>query len=218
MILCLLILGSVLERTKGKRSSDSTTPWDHRSFWRDTGKFELPHVFELLSTQILLCFHLFLHWVSWILPTQEVLALFLNFFILQRSMNITLERLERVHNAGIEFMEAAKRVFPERNGKLNPDGSLIGWNIWKFHSILHKAMEILEYGWTENVSTQSGECAHKVYFHLFLHYFHLFLYSFITDSSLSLPAGLSRTSKRFRTARIWSKRWNVSWISTKDDN
>ena len=47
MILCLLILGSVLERTKGKRSSDSTTPWDHRSFWRDTGKFELPHVFEL---------------------------------------------------------------------------------------------------------------------------------------------------------------------------
>jgi hypothetical protein len=44
-------------------------------------------------------------------------------------MNITLEIAMQVHEAGIEFMEAAKRVFPERNGARNPDGSFIGWNI-----------------------------------------------------------------------------------------
>ena len=88
--------------------------------------------------------------------------MFLKFFILQRSLNVTITLLEEIHNAGIEFMEAAKKVFPERNGAQHPDGSLMGWNLWKFHSILHTAMYILLYGWTENVSTQGAECAHKV--------------------------------------------------------
>ena len=57
------------------------------------------------------------------------MILILEFFILQRLMNITLEIAMQVHEAGIEFMEAAKRVFPERNGARNPDGSFIGWNI-----------------------------------------------------------------------------------------
>ena len=92
------------------------------------------------------------------------MILVFEFFILQRFMNITLEIAMQVHEAGIEFMEAAKRVFPERNGALarNPYGSFIGWNIPIFHTIIHKAMDILLYGWSENVSTQRAECAHKV--------------------------------------------------------
>ena len=88
--------------------------------------------------------------------------LFLEFFILQRLMKITLEIAMQVHQAGLEFMEAAKRVFPEHNRARNPDESFIGWNIPKFHTIIHKAMDILLYGWSENVSTQGAECAHKV--------------------------------------------------------
>ncbi len=38
------------------------------------------------------------------------MILLLEFFILQRLMNITLEIAMQVHQAGIEFMEAAKRV------------------------------------------------------------------------------------------------------------
>lgn len=95
---------------------------------------------------------------------QEVLNLFLEFFIMQRTMNLTTDTIARMHETGVKFMEAAKRVFPERNGAQNQDGSMLGWNIWKFHSILHRAMDILRFGWTENVSTQSGESAHKVIF------------------------------------------------------
>ncbi len=72
------------------------------------------------------------------------MILFLKFFILQRFMNITLEIAMQLHRAGIKFimMEAAKleRVFPERNGARNPDESFIGWNIPKFHIVIHKAM------------------------------------------------------------------------------
>ena len=100
---------------------------------------------------------------------QNVLVLFLHLFIGQRSLNNTLEDIERVHADGITFMEAEKRLFPDRNGSQNPDGSMMGWSEWKFHSIVHKAMELLLYGWPENVSTQSGESAHKVLFHLYPH-------------------------------------------------
>jgi len=60
-------------------------------------------------------------------------------------LNNTLEDIERVHDDGLTFMEAAKRLFPDRNGSQNPDGSMMGWSVWKFHSILHKAMELLLY-------------------------------------------------------------------------
>ena len=53
-------------------------------------------------------------------------------------------------------MEEAKRVFPERNGASNPNGSLIGWNIPKFHTIVHKATDIKLNGWSENVTTQGA--------------------------------------------------------------
>ncbi len=87
---------------------------------------------------------------------------FLEFFILQRYMNPTLDLVMQVHQAGVEFMEEAERVFPERNGARNPNGSLIRWNISKFHTIIHKTMYILLYGWSENFSMQGAECAHKV--------------------------------------------------------
>jgi hypothetical protein len=51
-------------------------------------------------------------------------------------MIITLEIAMQVHEAGIEFMEPAKRVFPDSNGARNPDGSFIGWNIPKFQTII----------------------------------------------------------------------------------
>ena len=82
---------------------------------------------------------------------QNVLVLFLHLFIGQRSLNNTLEDIERVHDDGLTFMEAAKRLSPDRNGSQNRDGSMMGWSVWKFHSILHKAMELLLYGWSENV-------------------------------------------------------------------
>ena len=90
------------------------------------------------------------------------MVLFLEFFILQCLMNITHEIAMQVHQAGIEFMEAEKRVFPDCNGARNQDVSFIRWNIPNFHTIIHKAMDILLYGWSENVCTQGAECAHKV--------------------------------------------------------
>ncbi len=51
------------------------------------------------------------------------MILFLEFFILQRLMNITLEIAMQVHEAGIEFMEAATRVYPEHNRAHNPEKS-----------------------------------------------------------------------------------------------
>ena len=77
-------------------------------------------------------------------------------------MNATLDDIAEMHNAGLVFMESAKKTFPERNGARNRDGSLMGWSIPKFHAILHIARDRLMYGWSENVSTQGGESAHKV--------------------------------------------------------
>jgi hypothetical protein len=74
------------------------------------------------------------------------MILFLEFFILQRFMDITLEIAMQVHQARIEFMEAVERVFLDRNGARNPDGSCIGWNIPIFHTIIHKAMEFFIHG------------------------------------------------------------------------
>ena len=88
--------------------------------------------------------------------------MFLEFFIMQRTMNLTTDLIAQMHETGVKFMETAKRVFPERNGAQNRDGSPLGWKVWKFHSILHRPMDILRFGWTENVSTQCGESAHKV--------------------------------------------------------
>jgi hypothetical protein len=93
---------------------------------------------------------------------QNVLILVLNVFIGQRSLNLTLDQIEQVHADGIAFMEAAKAVFSCRNGSRNADVTPIGWNVWKFHSLSHKAMDLLLYGWSGNMSTQSGESAHKV--------------------------------------------------------
>ena len=102
--------------------------------------------------------------------TQEVLLSFLGLFLLQRSHNVTIEKLETIHKAGIHFMETAKKHLPERNGARNPDGSQMGWAVWKFHAILHKAMDLMLYGWSENTSTQCSESAHKViYLHIFTH-------------------------------------------------
>ncbi len=102
---------------------------------------------------------------------ENILVLFLRFFIGQHSLNIIQHSLdiERVQADGITFMEAAKWLFPDRNGSQNPNGSMMGWCVWKFHSTLHKAMDLLLYGWSENVSTPSGECAHKVLFHVIPH-------------------------------------------------
>jgi hypothetical protein len=76
-------------------------------------------------------------------------------------MKNALEDIERVYAEKITFMEAAKRLFPDKNGSQNPNGSMMGWSVWKFQSIVHKAMELLLYRWSENVSTQSGESAHS---------------------------------------------------------
>jgi hypothetical protein len=58
---------------------------------------------------------------------QNVLVLFLHSFTGQRSLNNTLEGIEHVHANGIRFMEAAKRLFPDRNRSQNSDGSMMGW-------------------------------------------------------------------------------------------
>ncbi len=104
---------------------------------------------------------------------QNVLVLFLHLFIGQCSLNNTLEDIEPVHTEGITFMEAAKLLLPDRNWSQNSDGSMISWShqssVWKLYSIVHKAMDLLLYGWSENVSIQSGESEHKVLFHIIPH-------------------------------------------------
>jgi hypothetical protein len=58
-----------------------------------------------------------------------------------------LDQIEQVHADGIACMEAAKEVFPCRNGSLNPDGTPIGWSVWKLHSV--NVMDLLLYEWSE---------------------------------------------------------------------
>jgi hypothetical protein len=97
----------------------------------------------------------------------------------QRFLNLTVEKIEQVHADGIAFMQAAKELFPYRNGSRNQDGSHIGWNVWKLHSILHKSMDLLLYGWSENMSTQSGESAHNVNcFVLIMNHYYMLLHTF----------------------------------------
>ncbi len=53
---------------------------------------------------------------AFVLFKQKVLILFLDFFIGQRSLNLTLDQIEQVHADGIAFMEAAKAVFHAEMG------------------------------------------------------------------------------------------------------
>ena len=76
-------------------------------------------IFKSLLSQIFLRFiTLLLHryYTVILLFAQEVLNLFVEFFIMQRTMNLTLDTIAQMHETGVKFMEAAKRVFPERNG------------------------------------------------------------------------------------------------------
>ncbi len=95
---------------------------------------------KLLSMKIHFVLHIVTHFstfqksfLSAFLFKQNVLILFLDFFIGQRSFNLTLDQKEQVHADGIALMEAAKAVFSCRNGSQSPDETPIGWNVWKFH-------------------------------------------------------------------------------------
>ena len=93
----------------------------------------------------------------------------------------------------------------------------------KFHSILHKSMDLVLYGWSENMSTQSGESAHKVncsviitnrYYtllHIVTHYFTLRF-----DVSV-LSHSFRRTLKMFRDVPTTRKSCCVWSDSTCDD-
>ncbi len=113
-------------------------------------------------------------------------------------------------------MEAAKRLFPDRNGSQNRDQSMMGWSVWKFHYILHKAMELLLYGWSENVSTQRGESAHKILFHIIPHNC---TYAFLTWwCKMAKLYGEGPTSRTYSGALIKKRNCCVWSDNTEGDN
>ncbi len=64
---------------------------------------------------------------------------------------MTAIQLERSQQKSIEVMESFTSTFPEKNGVGN------GWKFEKAHSILHKARELIIFGWSDNFSTQGPE-------------------------------------------------------------
>ena len=68
--------------------------------------------------------------------------------ILQRRFGLVASDLATLHTRSVELLELLKSNLPERIGGAE------GWNFEKAHSILHKAREIILFGWSENYSTQ----------------------------------------------------------------
>ena len=66
----------------------------------------------------------------------------------QRRFGLTAEGLEKLDAMSVELLELLKSNMPDKTGEES------GWKIEKAHSILHKVLEILLFGWTENFSTQ----------------------------------------------------------------
>jgi hypothetical protein len=66
----------------------------------------------------------------------------------QRRFGLTAEGVEKLHVLSIELLDLLKENMPDKTGQES------GWKIEKAHSILHKAREIIMFGWSENFSTQ----------------------------------------------------------------
>ena len=56
--------------------------------------------------------------------------------------------LERLQSSSVELLDLLKSNLPERTGRAE------GWNFEKAHSILHKVLDLVLFGWSENYSTQ----------------------------------------------------------------
>jgi len=75
----------------------------------------------------------------------------------QRRFGLTVEGLDKLQAMSVELLELLKANMPHKTGEKS------GWNFEKAHSILHKAREIIMFGWTENFSTQGPEHCHIVF-------------------------------------------------------
>ena len=75
----------------------------------------------------------------------------------QRRFGLTVEGVDKLQAMSVELLELLKANMPHKTGEKS------GWNFEKAHSILHKAREIIMFGWTENFSTQGPEHCHIVF-------------------------------------------------------
>jgi hypothetical protein len=75
----------------------------------------------------------------------------------QRRFGLTAEGLDKLQAMSVELLELLKANMPHKTGEKS------GWNFEKAHSILHKAREIIKFGWIENFSTQGPEHCHIVF-------------------------------------------------------
>jgi len=93
---------------------------------------------------------------------QVVLATWLEFFLLNRRQHLCESDIVALHEKARNLLRLLNEVMPERTGSTLPDGTLLGWNLWKAHVVLHQAMERMMYGYSEITSAQGSESAHKV--------------------------------------------------------
>ena len=92
-----------------------------------------------------------------------MLAKWANLFLLNRKQHLSGPEVVSLHESAIDMLETLKTILPERTGSRMPGSAeSIGWNIWKAHSLLHLAMDRMNHGYSETVSAQGAECAHKV--------------------------------------------------------
>ena len=66
----------------------------------------------------------------------------------QRRFGLTAEGVDKLNVMSAELLDLLKENMPDKTGQES------GWKIEKAHSILHKAREIIMFGWSENFSTQ----------------------------------------------------------------
>jgi hypothetical protein len=78
----------------------------------------------------------------------EVHLAALKWNLLQRRFGLVADDVAKLHSMSVDLLELLKTNLPDKSGQST------GWKFEKAHSILHKAREIILFGWTENFNTQ----------------------------------------------------------------
>jgi hypothetical protein len=104
--------------------------------------------------------------------------------------NITKTLIAILHEKARNLLRMLNEILPERTGTKQKNGYLLGWNIWKAHVVLHKAMECMMYGYSESTSAKGAKSVHKVTLiceTLYLILFHTVSYCFILFTDCFSP-------------------------------
>ena len=94
---------------------------------------------------------------------QLVHISWMKFFLLSRKPGLSEADIANLHAKAADLLNLLSSYLPDRCGKTDRRGEIIGWNIWKAHDLLHDAWYRMKFGYSEITSAQGAECAHNVH-------------------------------------------------------